>query len=221
VCQTTHRATAGYDGAVSDSSPTVGLRERKKQRTEQAIRDAALRLVAARGFDNVTADDIAAEVEIGKSTFYRYFESKEDALLGKPTEELQKMQAALDARPADEPVLIAVRNAIMDYADTVDHDREMVLLKGRIMRDNPQLEVRNLAHQAMWEALLAEFVASRLGDEPDTELRSRVVAAIVMATLRATLVYWRDSGGADDLHELMGTSLTMLAERRTAFVTRP
>ncbi len=206
---------------VIEQGPPIGLRERKKLRTEQAIRDAALRLVAARGFDHVTTDDIAAEVEVSKTTFYRYFESKEDALLGKPTENLDKIKAALDARPASESVLLAVRNAIMDFIDSVDHDREAALLRGRIIRETPSLAARNLEHQAAWEAMLAEFVGSRLGDEPDTELRSRIVAAIVMATLRATLDYWRDAGGRDDLHLLMGQSLSMLAEKRAALVSRP
>jgi AcrR family transcriptional regulator len=205
---------------VTDESPTVGLRERKKLRTEQAIRDAALRLVAARGFDHVTADDIAAAVEISKTTFYRYFESKEDAVLGKPTENLEKIQAALDERPAGESALLAVRNAIMAFADGVDHDREAALLRGRIIRETPSLMARNLEHQAAWESVLAEFVASRLDPDPDVELRSRVVAAIVMATLRATIDYWRDTDGDEDLHELMRTSLTMLAERRSALVAR-
>lgn len=222
MCQTT-RATEAleYGGEVSEPSPAIGLRERKKLRTEQAIRDAALHLVGERGFDHVTTDDIAAAVEISKTTFYRYFESKEDALLGKPTDDLHKLQAALDARPTSEPALIAVRNAIMAFADSVNHDRERALLKGRIMRQNPSLQARNLEHQAMWEALLTEFVASRLGDEPDIELRSRVLGSIVVATVRASVGYWLDTGGRDDLHDLMRTSLSMLAEKRAALVTRP
>ncbi len=206
---------------MSEQGPPLGLRERKKQRTEQAIRAAALRLVAERGFDQVTTDDIAADVEVSKTTFYRYFESKEDAVLGKPTENVDKIQAALDARPASEPALLAVRNALMSFIDGVDHDRDAVLLRGRIIRETPSLMARNLEHQAAWEAMLADFVGSRLADEPDAELRARVVAAIVVATLRATLDHWRDTGGRDDLHELMGTTLSMLAEKRSALVSRP
>jgi len=198
----------------------LGLRERKKLRTERELCDAALRLMVEKGFDQVTIDDIAAEVEVSKTTFYRYFDSKEDALLGKTTEKLEQIRAALDEQPASEPTLSAVRIAIMSLINSYEHDRDESLARGRIIRETPSLIARNLEHQLAWEGVVAEFVASRLGDDPDAPLRSRIVAAIVIATLRATLDYWRDTEGAEDLPVLMNTALGMLAEKRAALVSR-
>lgn len=198
--------------------PELGLRERKKLRTERELRAAALRLTLERGFDRVTTDDIAAAVDVSKTTFYRYFESKEDALLGNATEKAEGLRIALDERPASEPTLTAVRNAVMTFVNSYEHDREAALARGRIIGETPSLVARNLEHQAIWEAVLGDFVRGRLAGAPDAELRARIVAAIVVATLRATLDHWRDNDGRDDLTELMDTALAMLAEQRSALV---
>lgn len=205
------------DLADAPAAP-LGLRERKKLRTERDIRAATRRLALERGFDQVTIDDIAAAVEVSKTTFYRYFDSKEDAILGNPTEAAERLKASLDERPSREPTLTAVRNAVTAFIDSYEHDRDASLANGRIIRSTPSLVARNLEHQAVWEATLATFVADRLGDEPDAELRSRVVAAIVVATLRATIDHWRDTDGRDHLPDLLDASLAMLAEKRSGLI---
>jgi AcrR family transcriptional regulator len=201
---------------VDDAGAPLGLRERKKLRTEADLRDATLRLAVEHGFDQITIDDIAADAEVSKTTFYRYFDSKEDALLGRSGEKVARISEALAERPDDEDTLTAVRHAISGVINSYEHDRDTSLAIGRVIRSTPSLIARNLEHQSEWEATLAAFVRSRMDDEPDAELRSRVVAAIVLATLRATIDYWRDTDGADHLPDLMDTSLAMLAEKRSA-----
>nr|WP_239001050.1 TetR family transcriptional regulator [Jiangella asiatica] len=58
------------------------LRDRKQQRTREAIIDAAHALFAERGFDNVTVTDIAERAEVGRSTFFRYFGDKQEVVFG-------------------------------------------------------------------------------------------------------------------------------------------
>ncbi len=221
----TESATGGVAAGVSDlpdatapAAPELGLRERKKLRTEQDLRDAALRLALDRGFDRVTADDIAAEVDVSKTTFYRYFDCKEDALVGSPTDKVERLRAALDARPADEPTLTAVRNAVVAFIGSYEMDRETSLARACVIRDTPSLLAHKLEKQAEWEAQLAEFVADRSGDGPDVELRSKLVAAVVVATLRTALDHWRDTGGAEEVSEVVDQALAMLAEERAGLV---
>jgi AcrR family transcriptional regulator len=55
----------------------VGLRELKKARTRRAIADAAARLVAVRGYEQVAVSDVAREAEVSEQTVYNYFQTKE------------------------------------------------------------------------------------------------------------------------------------------------
>ena len=69
---------------------TLTPRQEKRLRTYISLREVASRLVEERGFDQVTVEDICAEVEVSPRTFFNYFASKEAAVLGP------------DPRPIDE-----------------------------------------------------------------------------------------------------------------------
>ncbi|HEV8683242.1 MAG TPA: TetR family transcriptional regulator, partial [Actinomycetota bacterium] len=91
---------------------TVGLRERKKLRTRAQLTDAALRLFTERGFDGTTIDDIVEAVEVSPRTFFRYFDSKEDVVIGFFDDMGEELRAMLAARPQREPPFTAVRRSL-------------------------------------------------------------------------------------------------------------
>ena len=89
-----------------------GLRERKKQATREALRLAALRLAVEKGWEQVRVEDIAAEAGVSTRTFNNYFASKDAAFLATAYDRGARIQAALAAQPADEPLWSAVIEAV-------------------------------------------------------------------------------------------------------------
>ena len=111
-------------------------------------------------------DDIAAEADVSRRTFFRYFASKEDVLLADHFVQLARLREAMAARPADEPIVTALRNALLSLTSDFEERKEMIILRGRLMRDTPSLQARSLVHQKLWEDAMQEMVAERLGVDP-------------------------------------------------------
>jgi AcrR family transcriptional regulator len=190
--------------------PRPGLRERRKALTAAELEAAAYRLFGERGFDNVTVDDIAAEADVSRRTFFRYFASKEDVLLADHFVQLARLREAMAARPPDEPIVTALRNALLSLADDFEERKEKVILRGRLMRDTPSLQARSLVHQKLWEDAMQELVAIRLGVDPVKDLRPGVVSAAALAAMRVAFTTWLTAGCKGDLIELTTEALDLL-----------
>ncbi|MBL1067411.1 TetR/AcrR family transcriptional regulator [Streptomyces sp. 7-21] len=92
----------------------LGLRERKKRRTREAISRAAFALFRESGFDAVAVADIAAAAEVSKPTVFAYFPTKEDLVLRRfLSDELGPAQAVRD-RPDGLSPLAALRQSFLD-----------------------------------------------------------------------------------------------------------
>jgi AcrR family transcriptional regulator len=69
------------DGETTDSTKTISRRERRSIETRERIFRTALDLFAERGFNATTVEAIAGGADIGKGTFFNYFDNKESILL--------------------------------------------------------------------------------------------------------------------------------------------
>src|SRR5262245_64576986 len=86
-----------------------GLRERKKAETRRALSSAALRLAEEHGPDGMTVEAVAEAAGVSPRTFFNYFSSKEDAIMGVNPTDSSDLLADLLARPEDEPALDSLR----------------------------------------------------------------------------------------------------------------
>ena len=198
------------DTEADGERPRLGLRERRKRLTAAELEAAAYRLFGARGFDAVTVDDIAAEADVSRRTFFRYFASKEDVLLADHFVQLARLREAMASRPADEPIVTALRNALLSLTGDFEERKEMVITRAKLMRDTPSLQARSLVHQKLWEEAMQEMVATRLGVDPVKDLRPGVVAAAALAAMRVAFTNWLAAGCDGDLIELTTKALDLL-----------
>jgi AcrR family transcriptional regulator len=163
-----------------------GLRERKKLATREALRLAALRLAVEKGWEQVRVEDIAAEAGVSPRTFNNYFASKDEAFLATAYDRGARMQAALAARPADEPLWPAVINAVVGgFADeAVD------LRQARRIRPTPALAAEQLKAIMVIERALADEIARRIGADLEHDLYPRLVAGAAISATRVTVEHW-------------------------------
>jgi AcrR family transcriptional regulator len=175
-----------------------GLRERKKERTRLAIQDAALELFVEQGFEATTVDAIAERAEVSKATFFRYFATKGEVIFSGEGYGRGSLRAAIVARPAAEPDLVAVSRAIREeWVPNVEPRR--FARQTRAASTSPLLRGLSAELAARWVALVAEALAERRGlAAPDA--RCRVAANVAFSALSVAVNTWvHEHGGGDDL----------------------
>jgi AcrR family transcriptional regulator len=163
---------------------TLGLRERKKQRTREQIVEAAMRLFAERGYDATTIADIAAAADIAPRTFFGYFHSKEAVVFHDADEEFESLAAALAARPEGEYAFTALRRFIEDQFGAGAIDSKDERLRKELCRESEELQRVQHSMMARFEELFRSEIARDL-DQPADALRPRLVAAATIAALRS------------------------------------
>lgn len=188
----------------------LGLRERKKLRTRQEIAAAANRLITERGIEHVTVEQIAAAADVAPRTFFRYFDSKEEAYLADHKEKVALLREALLARPPEEGPLTAVRAAMLSLAGDFEIDRDQIMCKAALIEKSPALQMRALEMHAELRRITTEAIAERMGVDPNADVRPAVIAAAVAGALQATTEHWVASGAEGDLPTLVTSAFELL-----------
>ncbi|MFI7702281.1 TetR family transcriptional regulator [Nonomuraea sp. NPDC049480] len=163
----------------------------------QRLAEAAVALFDENGYDATTVDDIAARAGVSRSTFFRYYRSKEDAIFPDHDTLLAKVDARLRASTADTAIVAvtdAVRIVLAHYVD----DAEVSLRRYRLVRRVPALRDREITSVARYQKLFREFVGAWLGDSPDADLRAELMAASVVSAHNQVLRGWLRAGGTYD-----------------------
>jgi AcrR family transcriptional regulator len=195
-----------------------GRRDRKKQATRQALRNAALRLVAERGFANVTVEDIAEAADVATRTFFNYFPSKESAVIGVEPERVEQMRLGLLRRPLDESPLEALRAVLVGYAaaiaeelDDLGEGRDAWFRRLCAGRKDAGLLGAYSGHIAEIERCLVGALAERLETDPQHDPYPALVTAAALAVTRVAALYWSANGGLDSLTHLTERAIDRLA----------
>lgn len=189
----------------------LGRRDRKKIASRRSLQAAAVRLVADRGLKHVTVEDIAEAADVSVRTFFNYFSSKEEAIVGLDPEQAAELRQSLLARPADEPPLVAVRNVLVALAAPLAERQEDWLLHMQVVRQEPSLLPSLLASFAAHERNLIEALAERTKTDPDRDLYPALVAAASMAAFRVAMTHWRNWEGKRSLAHLVESAFAQCA----------
>ncbi|GAT67758.1 tetR family transcriptional regulator [Planomonospora sphaerica] len=194
-----------------DSSEELGRRDRKKLETRAALERAALRLVAERGLADVTVEDIAGAVDVSSRTFFNYFPTKEDALIGGDPAAAADLRRKLVAVPSAVPTLEALRLVLRDAAVNIQEQREQWLLRLGVFEQNPSLLPRLVAGGAETERSLTAAVAERSGAGSAADGHAELVTAVALTAFRVAMMRWSAARGEPLLADLLDDVFSRLS----------
>jgi AcrR family transcriptional regulator len=190
---------------------TIGLRERKKLATRHALHEAALRLVAERGLDAVSVDDIAERADVSPRTFFNYFPSKVDAVVGLDPAAPQELFEAFTSRPVTESPIEAMRAVHQQRAAEMAEDLELWPLRMQVIDTHPVLVHRLIAGFGESERVLAEAIAERTGTRVGVDVYPTLLASVQACVMRTALHRWLATEFSASLPALVDEGWDVLA----------
>lgn len=194
-----------------------GLRERKRLATRRAIQLAVLDLVTARGLDGVTVDEISRVADISPRTFFNYFASKEEAMLGD--------QPALPSLGLTEafvngtgPIFDDITAVVIGAGQKSMHDLEMMQRRHQLLRQYPELFAIRMASMRKFEEDLGAVVARRLvtenpelaADPEAVENKARLITLVAFAAMRHAYTCWASGEPGTQIAHQMDDSFAQL-----------
>jgi AcrR family transcriptional regulator len=203
---TQRRSSTAPTGAASGGAAggASGLRARRRDETRRRIATAAVELVSEQGIPATTIEQIVARAEVGRATFFRYFESKELAVaVGLNDVAVYVFTSALQSQPDELGPLDAVRATHRELAAGFDGMRAMYLEQAQLSRSSPAMVAWTLYLYVDWEIAIAEAVRPRLSNPVEHDPRPRMVGALAMAAARLACDEWVATGGRGDLPEML------------------
>src|ERR687892_359599 len=179
---------------------TPGLRERKKQRTREAIVEAAFELFSERGFDGTTIADIAEAAEIAPRTFFSYFPSKDDVVFHDFEENYVMVSSWLRDRDPGTNAIDALRAGMAGEKEETGAERlRQKRLRKRLVRENESLAAHHRYLMGRFADLLAAATAAIgvIDDMRDEEIEHSVETLdSLLAFLRGGLAALQDQKNA-------------------------
>jgi len=168
---------------VTLATPKVSFRSQMLLARERAIIQAVNRLLAEKGFEAMTVDQVAEEVGIAKASLYKHFASKEDLAAAAMAHLMAQAQAFLDGLAPDLNAIDKLRTTV-EWTMRLKLDGNMPTLPSQ----NSSLRAALMVHKGYMDGLMD--VSDRLGawiEEAQQQgvLNPRIPAIAVLYTLYA------------------------------------
>lgn len=187
------------------------LREQKKQQVRERIVAAAMSLLKSKGLEGFSANDIALKAGVGRATFFRYFESKEAALVvGFYEDQLTAMVKALEMAPPELEPMETMIWLFRLLQQQQGPDQLEILKQGTVLRSFPSLRAKALEFQISYESAVSEAIAHRFRNRKEHDMRPGLLAAAVLVVVRSVVDQWIDQGAEEDLPGLTIQALEYL-----------
>ncbi|CAM4321171.1 mycofactocin system transcriptional regulator [Mycobacterium basiliense] len=195
----------------------INRHELRRRSTHEALRQAALKSFARKGFTNVTVTELARDAGVTERTFFRHFPTKEAVLFQDYETHLEWFADALAQRPAAESLFDAVLASVAAFPHDLEVVRQAATARTELISaDRVANHLRVV--QSSFAAVLTEFVRRRHPDVANLDLVAEVAGAAIAAALVVAVENWGRNGCTDDLGQLVAASLALV---RSGFAALP
>ncbi|GAA1213290.1 TetR/AcrR family transcriptional regulator [Rhodoglobus aureus] len=202
-------------------TPPLGLRDRKRLETRLRIETAAVDIVTTEGLDGATVDMISERADISPRTFFNYFDSKEDAILGiQDVGEVQRAIASGVASAETDDLVSAIVSTMFQIFGPMAARTQLKTQRMALVKEHPRLLSRQI-HQftqlnSTMSAAVVEFLTKREATLPrDPEHVAEIAVATCVASVRIAVKEWIADGASADIDTMYLRAVGLTRETLT------
>ncbi len=188
------------------------LREQRRERNAREIRQAAMSLVAARGYADVTVEDIAHEAGISERTFFRYFASKDHLLVAEAGSRIEVIHRSLTEQDENLDAWEALRNAVLAQSASEESVGRSAAIWAHLTKEAPALLAKMIMHGALEGTHNIEVELARRLGVPATDALPDVMMRVTLAAVQSAYLRWLEDDSSASLSDLTAHTLDLVGE---------
>lgn len=188
----------------------MGLRELKRERTRRLISDKAFELFTHHGFGRTTVEQIAAAAEVGPSTLYRYFPTKETLVLEFVQDSLFGSLDWFREQPADADLPDALQGVIDQVMDQMESNPDRVRMVYELAGDTNSVSTHLADLTWRWRNELAYELTLRLAAGPSVEFTAALAAGTTMNIIEIVVQTWAENPNGTNAKDLAREAMSLL-----------
>src|ERR1700752_5291280 len=194
---------------MSGPAAPTNRHELRRRSTHEALRQAALKCFARKGFANVTVTELAREAGVTERTFFRHFPTKEAVLFQDYETHLEWLAEALAQRPASESLFDAVLASVAAFPYNLEVVRQAATARTELISaDRIASHLRVV--QSSFAGVITDFIKERYSDTSDIDLVAEVAGATLAAALVVAVANWGRNGCTGDLGEITAAAMNLV-----------
>lgn len=187
-----------------------GLLQRRKNKTRQALIDAATQLFASRGYENTTVEQIARTAGVSRRTFFRYFKYKDLVAFPHHKQHVLAFRQLLKDEMKNRQPYEGVKSACFRMAGIYMDGTEEHLKQAKVIQSSPELIVRGEKFDQDWQAAISDALIDGDNENRDLVINCKLIAGVVMGLIRSSMALWYEGECKEDLVELAELAFSMV-----------
>ena len=183
-----------------------GSIDRRVARTRAMLHEALLSLLAKKDYDSITVEDVCESADVGRSTFYAHYTSKDDLMRSG----FKHLRQSLVDRQRDAAVSRNVKGRGLAFSQAVfEHARDHRHLHRTLVGNRGGAIALGTVRQILCDLVRGEL-AAKAGKNSKDEIPRELVVQYVVGAYMAVVTWWLD-GGAKLPPERISTMFRHLA----------
>jgi AcrR family transcriptional regulator len=159
--------------------------DRRVKRTQKLLHEAMHQLMAEKRYDDITVQDLIDRADVGRSTFYAHYQSKEDLAVSTLIEMMDELMAAMEESDPQGYQVLPTRILFQ-------HIEENYQIFQSMMRDRG-MEFLFERGREFWAERIEERLETLLPDGHEPAVPVPLIASSVAGTFLVLLKWWLDN----------------------------